>query len=281
VFDPVSATWYLRNSNSSGAADAGSFQYGLPGWIPVVGKWDGKTTGIGVIDPSSGMWYLRRTATAGAADFAVFPYGLAGWRPVVGDWGATGRTGIGMFDPSSSIWYLRDSASPGGPDHTPFSYGLGTWQPLGGAWIKAGTPQRAAVVDTGAGVEMLGTEELASVVASALVRLRQAGLPGNTLAALAGADFQVAALPDGLLAETVGSLVTVDATAQWRGWYTGEGAVPADRYDLLTVVLHELGNVAGVAEVSGSGWDGDVMTQVLAPGVRRSDHLDAVFGEVL
>jgi hypothetical protein len=281
VFDPGTATWYLRKSNTAGAPDAGSFQYGVPGWIPVVGKWDGKTTGIGVVDPTSGMWYLRRTATGGAPDFATFGYGGAGWRPIVGDWGGTGRTGVGVFDPSSSTWYLRNSASPGAPDHPPFSYGLGIWQPLGGAWIKAGTPQRAAVVDTGDGVEALRAEQLAPVLASALSLLQEAGLPSSTLATLAGADFQVAALPDGLLAETVGSLVTVDATAQGLGWYAAEGAVPADRYDLLTVVLHELGNVAGLAEVAGSGWDTDLMTELLAPGVRRSDHLDAVFGELL
>src|SRR5262249_1754361 len=46
VFDPASATWYLRNQNSAGAPDAGKFQYGGHAWIPVVGDWDGdgKTT---------------------------------------------------------------------------------------------------------------------------------------------------------------------------------------------------------------------------------------------
>jgi hypothetical protein len=278
VFDPGTATWYLRNSNSAGAPDAGQFQYGVPGWVPVVGKWDGKTTGIGVVDPASGRWYLRRTATPGAPDFATFPYGLAGWRPVVGDWGGTGQAGVGMFDPASSTWYLRDGASPGAPDHTPFSYGVGTWQPLGGAWIKAGTPQRSVVAGTGDGVEALRAEQLAPVVASALVLLQQAGVSGERLAT---ADFQVANLPRSLLAETVGSLVTVDATAQGLGWFTAPKEVtPAGRYDLLTVVLHELGNVAGMVEVAGSGWDADLLAELLAPSVRRTEHLDAVFSRL-
>ena len=41
VFDPGSATWSLRNENSPGAPDAGSFVYGGPGWRPVVGDWNG------------------------------------------------------------------------------------------------------------------------------------------------------------------------------------------------------------------------------------------------
>jgi hypothetical protein len=116
-------------------------------------------------------------------------------------------------------------------------------------------------------------------VASALLELKGAGVPGGALAALAAADFQVAGLPGGLLAETTGSLVTVDATAQGLGWYAGaDPAVPAGRYDLLTVVLHELGNVAGLPEVAGSGWDADLMTEALAPGVRRTDGLGGFGG---
>jgi hypothetical protein len=278
VFDPATATWYLRNSNSAGAPDAGAFQYGIPGWIPVVGKWDGKTTGIGVVDPSSGTWYLRRTATPGAPDFATFGYGVAGWRPVVGDWGGSGHSGVGMFDPASSTWYLRDSASSGAPDHTPFSYGAGSWQPLAGVWVGVGSAQRATATGAPGAAEPLRVEQLGSVVASALKLLQQAGVPTGTLAK---ADFQVAGLPAGLLAQTVGSLVTVDPTAQGLGWYAStEGDVPAGRYDLLTVVLDELGNVAGVAEGAGSGRDADLMTELLAPGVRRTDHLDAVFSQL-
>src|SRR5262249_22974705 len=41
VFDPATATFYLRNTHSPGAPDAGPFAYGGPGWRPVAGDWDG------------------------------------------------------------------------------------------------------------------------------------------------------------------------------------------------------------------------------------------------
>jgi parallel beta-helix repeat protein len=45
VFDPFGqfgkppATWYLRNSNSAGAADIAPFAYGAGGWAPLAGVW--------------------------------------------------------------------------------------------------------------------------------------------------------------------------------------------------------------------------------------------------
>ena len=56
----------------AGAPDAGQFPYGAPGWVPVVGDWngDGKTT-IGVVDPGSMTWYLRNENSAGAPDAAT------------------------------------------------------------------------------------------------------------------------------------------------------------------------------------------------------------------
>jgi hypothetical protein len=41
VFDPSTAIWDLRNSNSPGAPDIAPFAYGAPGWLPVAGDWDG------------------------------------------------------------------------------------------------------------------------------------------------------------------------------------------------------------------------------------------------
>src|SRR5262245_1838514 len=61
MFDPTTATWYLRNENSPGAPDAATpFQYGAPGWIPLAGDWDGDgTDGIGVFDPTTATFYLK------------------------------------------------------------------------------------------------------------------------------------------------------------------------------------------------------------------------------
>ncbi len=135
AFDPATGTWYLRNSNSPGAPDIAPFAYGAPGWIPVVGDWDGDGVAtVGVFDPATGTWYLRNNNSPGAPDFAPFRYGAPGWVPVVGDWNGDGITTIGVFDPGTAIWYLRNSNSPGAPDFAPFAYGVPGWVPVVGDW---------------------------------------------------------------------------------------------------------------------------------------------------
>jgi hypothetical protein len=135
MFDPATGTWYLRNEVNSGAPDAGVFQYGGVGWIPVVGDWTGSgRTTIGVVDPRTMTWYLRNTNSAGAPDIAAFSYGGVGWKPVVGDWTGGGTTTIGVIDPYG-VWYLRASNSAGAPDFAPFPYGLGSWIPVVGHWL--------------------------------------------------------------------------------------------------------------------------------------------------
>jgi hypothetical protein len=77
-------TWYLRNEDSAGAPDAGVFQYGGGGWVPVVGDWSGSgQVGIGAFDPKTATWYLRSSLSSGWSDAGVFAYGGGGWQPVV------------------------------------------------------------------------------------------------------------------------------------------------------------------------------------------------------
>jgi hypothetical protein len=139
VFDPTTGTWYLRSSNSGGAPDAGKFAYGAPGWIPVVGDWDGDgTTTVGVIDPTTETWYLRNKNSAGGPDYAPFKFGAPGWVPVVGDWTGAGHTGIGVVDPATGTWYLRTEVGPGGADAGHFQYGAAGWKPVVGDWTGSG-----------------------------------------------------------------------------------------------------------------------------------------------
>jgi hypothetical protein len=140
MFDPTTATWYLRTSNSAGAPDAGTFSYGAPGWLPVVGDWSGRGSfTVGVVDPVTATWYLRNSNSAGAPDAGAFQFGLPGWIPVVGDWTHSGHTGIGMFDPATATWYLRNEAGPGAPDAGVFQYGVAGWVPVTGDWDGNGT----------------------------------------------------------------------------------------------------------------------------------------------
>jgi dienelactone hydrolase len=140
TFDPSTGTWYLRSSNSPGTFNAGTFAYGAPGWIPVVGEWDGKgTTTIGVVDPTTETWYLKTSNQGGAPDIMPFQYGAPGWIPVVGDWTGTGHWGIGVFDPATATWYLKNTADAGASDLKPFQYGGTNWTPVVGDWDGNGT----------------------------------------------------------------------------------------------------------------------------------------------
>ena len=139
AFNPATATWFLRNSNSSGAPDAGSFAYGAPNWYPVTGDWngDGLTT-IGVVNLTTETWYLRNSNSAGLPSIAPFQYGAPGWIPVVGDWTGTGHTGIGVFNPQTATWYLRNEDSAGLPDAGSFVSGAPGWKPVAGDWTGVG-----------------------------------------------------------------------------------------------------------------------------------------------
>lgn len=85
VYAPASApggeaTWFLRNSNTPGAADA-LFKYGGYTDLPVSGDWDGNGTGtVGVYLPAvspggEATWFLRDSNTPGEPDLPIFRYG--------------------------------------------------------------------------------------------------------------------------------------------------------------------------------------------------------------
>jgi hypothetical protein len=136
VFDPASATWYLRNEPGAGNPDL-VFQFGPPGSIPVVGDWNGKgTTTVGVFVPSTAQWYLRYNNSSGAPDLA-FQYGFPGALPVVGDWKGDKIDKVGVYYPPSGQWLLRNSPG-GGPADLVFSFGYAGTQPLVGDWISRG-----------------------------------------------------------------------------------------------------------------------------------------------
>ncbi|MCC6418841.1 MAG: hypothetical protein IT429_11450 [Gemmataceae bacterium] len=139
TFDPNAATFYLRGSNSAGEVNVARVAFGAPGWIPLVGDWngDGQWT-IGVFDPATATWYLRDSNTPGAPDIAPFRFGGAGWLPLVGDWDGNGTFTIGAFDPATATFYLRNRNSAGASDVTPFAYGAPGWTPLAGNWDGTG-----------------------------------------------------------------------------------------------------------------------------------------------
>ena len=106
----------------AGVANAGTFQFGAAGGMPVVGDWDGDgRDGIGVL--KNGRWQLRQTADAGAADAGVFRFGPIGAMAVAGDWNGDGVDGVGTFNPVTAHWRLRQTATAGRADAGNFIFG--------------------------------------------------------------------------------------------------------------------------------------------------------------
>ena len=139
AFNPANAAWYLRTVNNSGPADAATFQFGAPGWVPVTGDWNGDdTTTIGVVDPTSLTWYLRNENSSGPPDAGNFQFGGAHWNPITEDWNGDGDTTIGAVAPTTMTWYLRNENSSGVPDGGVFQYGAPGWIPVVGDWNGMG-----------------------------------------------------------------------------------------------------------------------------------------------
>ncbi len=311
MFDPSTATWYLRNEANGGAPDAGKFQYGGAGWIPVTGDWNGDgTTTIGVVNPATMTWYLRSSNSAGAPTITAFQYGAPGWIPVAGDWNHDGTTTIGVVDPTTGTWYLRNENSSGAPDAGVFQYGGAQWNYLAGQWQpKASLPPGMAEFAAGGalvadpGVSALTNAQLQQTVSAALTRLEAAGIGQALLSRLEATTYVVGQLPQGLLGYTYAQqqTVVISPTAAGNGWFvdptplsdaeftpdaTGAltaapGSSAAGRMDLMTVVLHEMGHVAGYSDVNTQSNPNNLMDATLGVGVRRTAGLDVLFANAV
>ena len=143
IYIAASGAWFLRNTNSSGGADAVfTFGAGGGGVEPLRGDWDGDGIDTpGLFAPSTGAFFLRNTNSPGGADI-VFTFGApnGGYIPMVGDWDGDGTDTIGLYAPSSSVFFLRNSNAPGGAD---IVVGFGPagsgWTPMSGDWDGNGT----------------------------------------------------------------------------------------------------------------------------------------------
>jgi hypothetical protein len=113
--------------------------------------------------------------------------------------------------------------------------------------------------------DMLGQDELDAMVQIAIQHWADAGADAGQIAAMQNAQFGVASLAGLDLGLTAGNSVLIDDNAAGYGWSTGEGS--GGGMDLLTVVLHELGHIAGFGDHVSHG--GDMMHGFLDAGVSR------------
>jgi len=139
LYNPSTATFYLRNSNTSGSADITAV-FGNANWVPLVGDWnnDGKDT-IGVYDPSAARFYLSNDNNTPHQDYsAVFGSG-GNWVPLAGNWDGYLSTTIGVYNPSTASFYLSNYIDPPQTNYSAVFGSGGTWEPVVGDWDGNGT----------------------------------------------------------------------------------------------------------------------------------------------
>ena len=292
LYNPGTSIFYLRNANSTGVADV-TFAYGPAGsgWTPIVGDWNADSIDtVGLYNPGAANFYLRNTNNTGVAD-VTFMYGPAGggWSPIAGDWDGDDIDTVGLYDPGVSNFYLRNTNNTGVADVT-FNYGsAGGSTPIVGDWDGPGGPLTAADgrAATTANVATLTQGDLQPIVGEAIDRWAVAGLDDAMLAKLRQVEFVIGDLPGAYLGEALTDRITIDRDAAGHGWFVdstpavdeeftslpSDGRLLAidpravDRIDLLTVVEHELGHIAGFDDLDDLA--DDLMSRALASGVRR------------
>jgi large repetitive protein len=144
----------------------------------------------------------------------------------------------------------------------------------------------------------LTTEALKPIVNEAIAAWAKAGLSSTALQALRNVTVSIADLSGSYLGWTEKGQVLIDRDAAGYGWFVDAtpgqseefqstatvGQLQAvdpralDRMDLLTVVEHELGHVAGLGDLDPSLYD--LMSSSLGQGIRRQvgvSDVDAVF----
>jgi hypothetical protein len=165
--------------------------------------------------------------------------------------------------------------------------------------VPASQPTAVASDSTsGQSAAPLTTDQLRSIVNEAIDDLANVGLSAATLDKLRSARFSITDLPGSQLGWTENDQVILDRDAAGYGWFVdptpaqdeefqpvkvGRQLQAVDlgaigRMDLLTVVEHELGHIAGLLDLD-SSLD-DLMSSSLSKGIRRKVSLadiDAVF----
>lgn len=182
----------------------------------------------------------------------------------LGDLGVfNNAVGVTPVDPTADI--NGDGAINFG-DLGPFNVEFGRSRPL---------PQMAlAGENTNGDATAITAADIGAVVAAAQSLVPAAG----------NVTVQIADLPGAIVAQFEKGVITLDATAAGWGWFVD--ATPGDasefdstgvaisaaasgRFDLLSVLVHELGHASGAADVQISEHAEEVMTNLLPVGTRR------------
>jgi predicted outer membrane repeat protein len=120
VYRSANRTFYLRNSNTTGAPDITvAYQSVNPASDrPITGDWNNDTVDtIGVYDTSEGVFYLRDSNTAGVPNYA-FVLGNPNDMPLAGHWASDmSGDGVGVYRSSNGVLYLKKTLVTGVADY--------------------------------------------------------------------------------------------------------------------------------------------------------------------
>jgi hypothetical protein len=215
--------------------------------------------------------FLYNLSAADGADNVLADYNASGIDHIAGlDPTRNGEPfgEMGLYLQQDALWQSQH----GGPNQPP----------AGNLQVEAAPPPVTDVA-----VATITDDQLASTVAAAKELWTSAlGADDPRLAALDQITIVVGNLGGGALGDTIGHSITIDGNAQGWGWFVDPtplnnrefaislgngvfGANPASpaysHMDLLSTVLHELGNAMGFAEDTGQ----DVTGMTLSAGLRR------------
>ncbi len=272
VYRPATSTFYL-DLNGNGAWDGAAadriFQFGAAHDLPIAGDWNGDgRDDIGVYRPASAAFYRDANGNGqwDAGIDVVSLFGAVNDIPVIGDWNGDRVDQIGVYRRNGTFY--RDLNDNGAWDESDSAvvFGAVSDVPLVGGWriaLLIANNMSEAQPESRLEAPVISPDQLTSSIAAAIDLRSNTGLDASQIETLRQTEFHLSNLPGPQLGAVFQRSVVIDWDGAGSGWYLDEtpfeneefdqlsdqGLVAAaesaawGHFDLLTVILHELGHV--------------------------------------
>ena len=222
LYNPTTATVYLRNENTTGYADI-TFHYGPAGgdWVPFVGDWNGdgvSTMGFTIRLPARSICGTKNTSGLCRHNIPIWP-GRKHWDAIAGDWNATAlpRSGFTIRLPGRSICGTRT--------HGFCRYNVPIWpgweqlEANCRHWSDSSNTLTTTSNVTGSGETTALTQtELDTITNEAIRRWQASGVDADATAKLEAATGVTANLTGPKSAVIENGVIYLDRTAADYGW---------------------------------------------------------------